>query len=190
MGLFDNILNAAADAVSKEVTPVDKQVKTVEFTFSALPESLDQLKALPEADMSTPYKTAALTVCALCAYAANKQIGMDMLNFLKGPQPLSTYEIQFLDGRYRDIGTYVPFSYFEGASVENNYAPTTPFKIKVSSNPYSFTNEGYAVLYITSAGADSPREIKLRRKGDGQWCLWEQMLLVGIRTPKANDPWA
>ena len=34
------------------------------------------------------------------------------------------------------------------------------------------------------------RPIKLRKKADGQWCLWEQYLLTDIRQPKANDPWA
>ena len=37
------------------------------FTFTALPESITQLQSLPEADMGTPFKTAALAVCALCA---------------------------------------------------------------------------------------------------------------------------
>jgi hypothetical protein len=45
-------------------------------------------------------------------------------------------------------------------------------------------------LHIRSGGADSPREVVLRQKGDGQWLLWEQFLTVGIRQPKSADPWA
>ena len=45
-------------------------------------------------------------------------------------------------------------------------------------------------LFIPCGGADSPRPIKLRMKGDGKWFLWEQYLLTGIRTPKADNPWA
>ena len=37
---------------------------------------------------------------------------------------------------------------------------------------------------------DSPRPIKLRRKGNGQWFLWEQYLMTGIRIPTSADPWA
>ena len=85
------------------------------FTFHALPESLAQLQALPEADLSNPFKTAALSLCALCAYAADKQIGIEMLNWLKGPSPLSNQEISFIDDRFRDGKTYIPFSYFDGA---------------------------------------------------------------------------
>jgi hypothetical protein len=42
---------------------------------------------------------------------------------------------------------------------------------------------------MTSGGADSPRQIKLRRKGE-QWFLWEQFLLPDIRKPESSNPWA
>lgn len=161
------------------------------FTFSALPESLAQLQSLPEATLDSPYKTAALSLCALCAYAADKNIGIEMLNFLRGPRPLSPMDISFLDDRYRDGNTYVPFSYFAGATPDNNYTPTQPFTVTVESNPYSDANEVYKKLFIKSSGADTPREIVLRMRGsDGKWFLWDQFLLVGIRMPKAQDPWA
>lgn len=38
--------------------------------------------------------------------------------------------------------------------------------------------------------ADAARPIKLRRKGSGQWLLWEQYLMTGIRIPLSADPWA
>ena len=77
------------------------------FTFRVLPESLAELQALPEADLDTPYKTAALTVCALCVYAADRQAGAEMLNWLRGPRPLSGGDISFLNDRFRDGKTYV-----------------------------------------------------------------------------------
>jgi hypothetical protein len=160
------------------------------FTFSSLPESLSELQALPEASLDSPYKTAALSLCALCVYAADKNIGIEMLNFLRGPRSLSPMDISFLDDRYRDGNTYVPFSYFAGATPDNNYTPTQPFTVTVESNPYSDANEGYKKLFIKSSGADTPREIVLRMRGDGKWFLWDQFLLVGIRMPKAQDPWA
>ncbi|WP_442872029.1 DUF6935 domain-containing protein [Blautia sp.] len=46
-------------------------------------------------------------------------------------------------------------------------------------------------LYVACSGADSPRPLKLRNKpSTGQWFLWEQQLLTGIRIPKEADPWA
>ncbi len=183
MGIFDNLKNMA-----QSVAPSGNESRT--FTFAALPESLEQLKALPEASLDSPYKTAALTVCALCAYAAAPEIGKEMLNFLKGPAPLSNYDISFLNDRFRD-SKVVPFSYFQGATPENDYTPNAPFTLTVSSNPYSFQNENYATLYIRSGGADNPRQVELRKKpSTGQWFLNQQMLLGGIRTPKSADPWA
>ena len=62
--------------------------------------------------------------------------------------------------------------------------------MKVSENPYSYQNEGYAKLFVTSGGADSPREITLRLAKDGKWYLWEQFILAGIREPESSNPWA
>lgn len=54
------------------------------FAFTALPNTLAELQALPEASLDTPYKTAALTLCALCAYSRDKETGIEMLNWLRG----------------------------------------------------------------------------------------------------------
>lgn len=188
MGIFDKLKNAAGAAVTTAATALGSKKET--FTFAALPESLEQMQALPEASLDTPFQTAALTVCALCAYAAEPKIGTEMLNWLRGPRPLSGQDISFLNDRFRGGRTYVPFSYFAGAVPENNYTPTEPFTVTIETNPYSDAEQGYKKLFIQSGGADSPRPIKLRMRGDGKWFLWEQYLLPDIRQPKANDPWA
>lgn len=186
MSIFDHLLNNQTNPAPAS-SPAGGSYT---FTFNALPESLAEMQALPEASLDTPYKTAALTVCALCAYAAAPEIGKEMLNFLKGPAPLSGYEISFLNDRFRD-GRHVPFSYFAGATPENNYIPSVPFKVTIFSNPYSFQQADRATLHLNSGGADNPRQIKLRLKpSEGKWYLEEQMIMVGIRTPKAADPWA
>ena len=99
-------------------------------------------------------------------------------------------DISFLKDRFRDGKTYVPFSYFKGATPANDYTPDEPFTLVVESNPYSDANDGYKKLFVRSGGADNPREIVLRRRGDGKWFLWDQFILVGIREPKSADPWA
>ncbi len=195
MSLLDSLkrkaASAAQNAVSNAVTSAANSVsqKKESFKFTALPKTVEELSSLAEASLDSPFKAAALTVCALCTYTENPEEGIKMLNFLKGPQPLSTYELQFLRDRFSDK-KYVPFSYFEGSSPENDYTPSTPYSVTVFSNPYSFNEENYAVLHISSSGADSPRQVKLRRKGDGKWFLWEQFLLSDIRAPKSSDPWA
>ena len=179
MSIFDNLGKKAEEP----------KADSASFAFAALPENVNELKALPEAALDTPFKAAALTVCALCAYAADAETGIEMLNFLKGPQPLSTMDKQFLKDRFMDGKYYVPFSYFAGAKPENDYTPDKPFSLTVTANPYSYQNDGYATLYIASGGADNARPVTLRRKGE-QWFLWEQQLLAGIRTPKKDDAWA
>lgn len=187
MGLFDNIFNQNNNVNKASEKPSNESVT---FTFAKLPESLEELKALPEASMDTPYKTAALSLLALCAYAADENIGKEMLNFLKGPAPLTPYEESFIKDRFRD-SKLVPFSYFKGAKPENNYTPDTPFTVTIFSNPYSFRNENYATLHINSGGADSPRQFRLRLKpSTGVWYLLEQQILVGIRPAVKDDPWA
>ncbi|MBQ7715320.1 MAG: hypothetical protein IJT70_05565 [Clostridia bacterium] len=158
------------------------------FTFAKLPENVEELRALPEAELKDPYATAALTVAVLCHYEKSADETCEMLNFLKGPRELSPFEKQFL--RDRLVGkAYVPRSYFAGTSPQNNYTPSTPYTVTVSENPYSFNTEGYATLWIKSSGADTPRQIQLRAKGD-VWYLWENFLLPDIRVPAELDPWA
>lgn len=191
MSIFDNLKKAGAaiGGAAAGITPNNGGNGAQTFTFAALPESLAQMQALPEANLDNPFKTAALTVCALCVYAANKGIGTEMLNWLRGPRPLSPMDISFLNDRFRE-GHHVPFSYFAGATPENDYTPTQPFTLTIEAGPYADANPGYKKLHIRSGGADNAREIVLRQKGDGTWLLWEQVLLLSIRQPKSADPWA
>lgn len=188
MSIFDQMKNRAETVARSAVSNLGNKRET--FTFQALPESVEQVRALPEAAMDTPFKTAALTVCALCAFSADQAVGIELLNFLRGPRPMTGQDIAFIKDRFRGERTYIPFSYFDGATPENNYTPKEPYSVTVTSDAHSYDEQGYARLYITCGGADSPRPVKLRKKGDGQWCLWEQYLLTDIRQPKANDPWA
>ena len=75
--------------------------------------------------------------------------------------------------------------------MQNNYTPSMPLTIDVSTNPYTYQTENMATLHLKSAGADSLRQISLRKKpSTGQWFVWEIFLLSDIRTPAAQDPWA
>ena len=187
MGLFDRKKNTAAQA-EESFSNADKN-KTVEVVFSALPENFEQFKALEQAALSNPFDVAALTVLALCFYPQDRDASLAMLDFLRGPRPLSTYDKQFIRDRFMDKD-YVPRSYFNGATPQNDYLPSEPYTVSVRQTPYSYQNEGYAKLYVTSGGADSPREITLRLAKDGKWYLWEQYILAGVRAPESSNPWA
>ena len=71
MGIFDKLKSTAQQAVNSAAQSAGNRRET--FTFSALPESLAEMQALPEAGLDSPFKTAALTVLALCTYAAARK---------------------------------------------------------------------------------------------------------------------
>lgn len=212
MGFFDKLKSTAVNTVSSSVSSAARQmtdkarhgvqdavnsaVKSVgtkkeSFKFSSLPQSLEELQSLPEASLDTPYKTAALVVLALCAYTANRETGTEMLNWLRGPRPLNGQDISFLNDRFRDGKTYLPFTYFSGSAPDNGYTPTQPYTLIIQSDHTSNDEAGYMKLFIPCGGADAPRPIKLRQRGsDGKWFLWEQYLLTGVQLPKEQDPWA
>ena len=193
MSLFDNLKRQAAQAASSAAAAATGTGnKTYTVTLAQLPVNLEQLKAMPEAALKAPEATAALTVAALTLYPIDKDASLQMLEFLHGPKGLSPYDKQFIADRFRDKD-YVPRSYFNGATPENNYEPTTPYTLTFFENPYSrdHFSDGYLTLHIKSGGADSARQIKLRTKpSTGQWFLWEQFLLADIRQPVSADPWA
>ena len=206
MGLFDNLKRQAAQAARSAGAKAAQDLgqtarsaaanagnKTYTVTLSSLPVSLEGMKAMPEASLKQPEHTAALTIAALTLYPIDKDASTQMLEFLQGPKGLSPYDRQFLADRFRDKD-YVPRSYFAGAAPENNYEPSEPYTLTFFENPYSRDHfaEGYLTLHIRSGGADSARQLRLRTKpSTGEWFLWEYPgLLVSVRIPVAEDPWA
>ena len=199
MALFDSLKKLVGSQLKRETANAVQQAiqsagrgsnPSETFIFSALPTTLEELRALPEASLDSPYKTAALALVALCRYEADEAIAWEMLDFLKGPENLSNMEKQFLRERLAGKG-YKCLSFFAGATPDNGYTPTTPYRLTVSANPYSFQTEHWATMFVTSGGADDPRPIKLRQKpSTGQWFLNEVQCLSDIRLPKEQDPWA
>ena len=147
---------------------------------------------MPEAALTDPYTVAALGVAALCAFPKDRAACYAMLNFLRGPRPLSPMDESFIRDRFMDGKDYLPRSYFEGATPANDYTPAQPLTVAVKEQSNSREQEGYVTLYLFSGGADSPRPVTLRNKpSTGQWFLWEfPGLLSGIREPKSQNPWA
>jgi len=183
MGLFDNIGKPAAQPAQQGGN------RSVDVVFGKLPDTFEEFTSLPQASLSTPYDTAAMTVLALCFYPQDPALSMKMFEFVSGPRTINPAEYSFIKDRFRDAD-YVPRSYFKGAVPGNDYKPSEPYTVTVSENPYTYQNEGYAKMLLTSGGADSPRFVNLRKAKDGKWYLWEQFILVGIRAPESSNPWA
>ena len=158
--------------------------------FEKMPSNLEEFKAMDQMDLTRPENTCAMFLCALNLFVKEKTVGIDAINLLKGPVALNPYEINFLADRVRDK-KYLPMVYFEGAKPENNYTPTLPYTLVFYPDPRPQDCEsGYIRLYLKTAGADSPRFIKLRQK-DNNWYLWEYPgIAMDVRKPANEDPWA
>ena len=198
MSLSDIIKKKAAEMLGKGLqnTAKDLQKKASEkktmISLAYLPNTAEELKSLPAFSLKNEYVVAALTVTALMVYPENRAACFEMMNVLKGPEPLSERDKQFINDRFMDGKDYVMRSYFEGTSPENNYAISAPYQIEVTELPNSRENDGYVRLFMKSSGADSLRYVVLRNKpSTGEWFLWEfQGITMDIRIPKEQAKWA
>ena len=159
-------------------------------TIQKLPTTAAEFASMPQMDLTKPENTCAMLLVALQLYTKDKNAGVEAVNLLRGPRPLSPYDIQFLRDRLCDK-LYLPLAYFDGATPQNNYTPSQPLTLQILSDPRpQDVEDGYLRVFLKTAGADSPRPIKLRRKGEN-WYLWEySSILSGIRIPVKEDPWA
>lgn len=213
MGFLDSILNHAENSISSAVTSgsrkamnnalkgadklANQAIKNIRqkketFTFDRIPETVDEMKALPQANLQNPFGVVALVILAMNNFNKDLDKCKDMLAFLKGPGTLMNQEISRMNDQLKGKD-YLMRSYFEGTSPENNYKPTEPYKITVFDHPNSYDNEkdGYVTLWVKSSGSDSDRQVRLRKKqSTGEWFLNEEYLTPGIKTPQEADPWA
>ena len=197
MGFFDNLKQVASSTIRDVASDIVNNVEDllgaskVSVNIGAMPVSLAEFKSKDGTNLKDPHKVVALTILALCTYPHNKDLCIEMLNFLKGPTPLSPHDIQFLRDRF--VGKdYLAVSFLEGATQENNYTPTEPYNVNVYKTSHSedALSEGYLQLFVKSGGADSARPIRLRKKpSTGEWFLWEYFVLAGIREPENANPW-
>ena len=181
MGRLDNISGGGPGQ--------GNSTRTVPIPF--LPQNIEQLKQMPYATLVNEYEVAALTVAVLCNYCQDPQATVEMLNYLRGPRPLLPLEVQFLRDRLSGK-PYKMLSYLNGTSPKNNYTPTTPLGVTIVTTPTSALQPDMIRLFIPSSGADSLRQVDLRRKpSTGQWFLWSSDgLMPDVRIPVSQDPWA
>lgn len=164
----------------------------MQINIQKMPTNLEDFKELEIMDLSKPENVCGLFLCALVLFDKDKEAGKEAMNIIRGPSPMSEYDFQFLKDRLRGK-SYLPLAYFNGATPENNYKPNVPYVLDVQEDPRpQDIEQGYIRLYLKTAGADSPRSIRLRQKAStGQWFLNEySSILTGIRIPKNKDPWS
>ena len=83
MGLFDKMHQAAMGAAN-EIAGAAKNfagTSSQTITFDHLPETLEQMQALPQASLTNPFEVAALITCAFCVYSVDPNEGERILMF-------------------------------------------------------------------------------------------------------------
>lgn len=184
MSSLQNIANTVSSALG------GAGLSSQSVALSALPESLEELKAMPEASLSSDRAVAALAVAVLCNFERDPDETYRMMDFLRGPRPMNGMDKKFISDRLTGR-MHIIRSFLRGTSPENNYEPSAPYAVEVIEDRNSRLEKDYVKFFLRSSGADSPRPIKLRRKpSTGQWFVWETPFLSDIRTPQANDAWA
>jgi hypothetical protein len=181
MGLLDNIFGGGSGQ--------GNSTRIVQIPF--VPQNIEQMMKMPYAKLTNEFEVAALTVAVLCNYCQDPQATVEMLNYLRGPRPLSALDVQFLRDRLSGK-PYKMLSYLNGTSPTNNYTPTMPLGVTIVTTPASAVQPDMISLFIPSSGADSLRQLDLRRKpSTGQWFLWSLVgLMPDVRIPVNQDPWA
>jgi hypothetical protein len=158
--------------------------------ISTIPKNVEEMRAMKEFYFSSAFQVAALFILAISNYSISPENCYEMIDALKGPVKMNQYEKNFIKDRMRSKADYIGKAYFVGATPSNNYTPSLPYRIVVEENSHSFDTDGFAIVYIKTSGADTPRPVTLRRKGN-EWFLWEHAgPLADIRKPASQDPWA
>lgn len=85
----------------------------MQVTLTAFPAGIAEFKASAQMGLSAPENTCALFLCALELYIKNDE-GVEAMNMLRGPRPMTPYDVQFLRGR-----EYLPRAYFNGATPQS-----------------------------------------------------------------------
>ena len=89
-----------------------------------------------------------------------------MLNWLRGPRPMNGQDISFLNDRFRDGKTYLPFTYFAGATPDNSYTPSEPFTLTVNANHVSAAE---AISPYGSENSEGRRSVGIRIRTVGRF---------------------
>ena len=160
----------------------------VRYTFNTLPQTAEDIQVLLAVyPVTDRHNTVAFFMASLVRYIEDAEEGLAMIDVLKGPQKLSDTDKAFIKERFSDK-QYLPKAYFEGAQPSNNYEPDSPWTLIVYDDPVA-APEGYTYTNVKTSGADNPRRICLRLKGEENW-LWEYNgVFLSIRLPADEDPW-
>ena len=172
-----------ADRAAFQADALKHGERTTSAEFSVLPMTLTELTVSPYNDLRTPMNTAALFVVALNVYNQDRDESIAMINYLRGPNPLNSDDISFLDEQMAQNNKEgcLARSYFADATPQNGYAPSQPHTIIITDNPYTYYDGKFATVLVQCGGDNSPRSITMCKSADSLWHLGELSLLDDVQ---------
>ena len=110
----------------------------------------------------------------------------------KGYAPSSSimYHVNRLNRQ--NVWWYTPFAYVAGATADNNYKVSAPYKVVTSRNKYSGEESSGKVKVFVNVHGFSPRPITVARNDKGIWKAYEcSSVFVNVPAPASastSDP--
>ena len=169
-------------------------LKKITYTFNALPRNIEELKTLEVNDreyFNSPHFVTALFICCLNRLPDNSSDAWNMINYLR-THTATVGENNIMKMYKGDMQNIVQFllepddngfpssnglrSYFAGSSPDNQYTPTTPYRVTIVEKSDVYTTEDgilCAKLYVESSGSDNLMGALKLRKIDGHgWLVY------------------
>lgn len=157
--------------------------------LSKLPVSPEEFIQMRNRIAKTPEGGAAMFIAAMLNMGVNEKLGLQCItigidqsqvtkgNIYKGYKPGrgTMYHVNRLKRGGRKFWTYAPKAYLQGATLENGYTPSKPYKVVTSRNKYSGSEaSGRVKVYIDVAiKGFRPRPISMKRNDKGIWKAYE-----------------
>lgn len=169
-----------------------------EIRFDTLPTEYEVFLSLAEKTLHLPEHAAGLFVIALRIYAVDQELGRKMIAFLRHEDSLSETEEKKLLSEPLRKASYIPLSYFKGASAENGYTPAEPYTVTVKDNRLKSRKRNEKTLYLGCGGSGTYRPITLfkvkyrklknRHFEDDAWFIKDYAsLMLPISLPRQKE---
>ena len=180
------------------------QAQSKEVTISSIPSSAEAFIQMRDSLATTPEGGAAMLIVALMGFSKSETLGMQFLTLAldqrnvgtgsayKGYAPSSSimYHVNRLNRQ--NVWWYTPFAYVAGATADNNYKVSAPYKVVTSRNKYSGEESSGKVKVFVNVHGFGPRPITVARNDKGIWKAYEcSSVFVNVPAPASastSDP--
>ncbi|MBQ4463755.1 MAG: hypothetical protein II915_04990 [Eubacterium sp.] len=204
MGLSIDVTQV--NRVSSDGNTVNEGTKTVSvgqahIVFDKLPETKDELQSIDRSGENGKYVTMALLFAVVRNWTPEKKdVCNSMLEILLNSPTcgitFNNFGREFVRDRMMQNNKY-PYlgnSYFDGATPENGYTPSSPLTVTLEEYVYNLppsTMYGSTLsierVVTRFAGADTERYVDFYMDPkDGNWYIWSdtyKSILADIKTP-------